>query len=575
MNDLVRATGPPPGPNDPPPPKRKRLFTPTFQINQLQRNYRQQQVIDQQTPKRVPKIRNMVLVEVNPPNLGPDSQEYRARVNPLVTQINRLKEQQRQHFGIDQDEHPAERPNHNQFSPHDPDYHVYTNGVGIYNDQVDEYNQINERPEPIRDYAQLHKEFMQSSSFRDDDDTNYGALKHHTDPFEKTYQNYVDDTTEHYDQSDATGRNYQYHIPIKEEYRKYLAEAPAFVKPVDYASYIDRSSDADGQPKSSDSDFVPYQMLASVRHRERVIHKPKEEAEEPTVKERILEEGGHVVYTEQGYEDKQYDHGDEERFAAYKKKPDEQKLHRKRRSAHKTLREFPFYFMHRDRLPELSALRYAETQGRRARGAQSVYDSKPLDCEHIDFDDSTVNDEETETTKKRRLKGLGDKIGCYKQKYFGADPFSNPIFKERLVSDQASFRFKRSLDDKIADERLHTQIYIPPLDNHTEASPPAQLNSSSMASALFHRVHENNSPTVILLSDKSLAKIKANPSMPISDILKYPEIQNSELFINDHLAEIQTNRATMAKQRPDMKNRRKSIRKTLSRRPVNHKMNVN
>lgn len=582
MNDLVRATGPPPGPNDPPPPKR--LFIPTFQINQLQRNYRQQQMIDQQTPKRIPNIRNMVMIEVKPPNLGPVYNQYQPRVNPIIPQINYLREQQRHHFGIDQDEHPAQLPNQNHISPLDPDYNVYSNGLGIYNDQVEEHNHIkhdypsNEQSEPIRNYDQLHKEFLQGSSFNNDKD-HYGSLKHHTDPFEKTYQNYVDETTEDYDKGDSSKSNYQYQSPINGEYQKYLAEAPSFVKPVNYASYIDRSGNTAAPQRQTESDFVPYQMLASVRHRERVIHRSKEEAKEPTVKERIQEEGGHVVYTEQGYEDKQYDHGDEERFAAFKKKPDETRQRRKKRSAHRTLREFPYYFMNPDRLPELSALRYAETQGRRARGAENFYDTKPLDCEHIDFDDSTVNDEEMEITKKRRLQGLGNKIDCYKQKYFGEDPFSNPIFKERLVSDQASFRFKRSLEDD-------SKINIPSStsSNYTtnDKQMPPLLNTSTTAS-LYHK---SEHPTVILLSDKSLAKIKANPSMHISDILQYPEIQNSEvfifdiskfiprLFINDHLQEIQTSKTT-SKPHMEFRNRRKTIRKTVAKRPSNHNTNSN
>lgn len=578
MNDLVRATGPPPGPNDPPPPKMKRLFMPTFQINQLQRNYRQQQMIDQQTPKRVPKIQNMVMIEVKPPHLGPESNVYSSRINPLVPQINYLRDQQRHHFGIDQDEHPAQRPNPNHISPLDPDYNVYSNGFRLFNDQVEEHNHIrneypsNDHAEPIKNYEQLHNEFLQSSSFKNDDDR-YGSLRHHTDPFEKNYQNFVDDTAENYDKRDTSGNNYQYQSPINGEYQKYLAETPNFVKPVDYANYVDRSGSTTSAQPTIDGGFVPYQMLASVRHRERVIHKSKEDAEEPTVKERIQEEGGHVVYTEQGYEDNQYDHGDEERFAAFKKSPEEtrQHQHRRKRSAHRTLREFPYYFINPVRLPELSALRYAETQGRRARGAENFYDTKPLDCEHIEFDDSAVNDKETEIIKKRRLKGLGDKIGCYKQKYFGADPFSNPIFKEQLVSDQASFRFKRSLVDD-------TKFYIPSSSNKNDTMPP-HLNSSTTAS-LFHRDTENKLPTVILLSDKSLAKIKANPSMPIADILKYPEVQNSEvfifdiskfiprLFINDHLKDFQTTNHSS-----ESRNRRKTIRKT--KRPSHHNHNTN
>lgn len=65
--------------------------------------------------------------------------------------------------------------------------------------------------------------------------------------------------------------------------------------------------------------FVPTRLYAQVRHSSTQKHRPRQ-LEEPRARERLQTKKTHVVYSEDGYEDSKYDHGDEEKFAEHKER---------------------------------------------------------------------------------------------------------------------------------------------------------------------------------------------------------------------------------------------------------------
>lgn len=600
---IVRATPAPQPPGRPPIPKPKKPFATTYQVDRKQRNYKQQQDVELQQMRNKPQqhYRNSAIQVVQAPSLGPPKQRQRI-VNPVRVEINRLKDQHRQHFNVDEDEHPAspEYGSNENIQDTDTGYDVYNQGIGLFRHEEENYNQLKgqferqQQPTEPPSYDRLKKQFLQSGenhltqsqyqtlrpehfytpdkSSHLNDGRHYGSLQYHSDP--ENDNNYNPGPAS-YAQDDISGEKYSFDSPLRDEFQNFLQKAPKFVKPVAYSNDEGYHQD-DSYDRPENDDFVPYKMLASVRHTERIVHESKPDEEDPAIKERILEEGGHVVYTEQGYEDKQYDHGDEERFANYKK--GQSKTTRKKRSI-RTGRAFPFYLASPIVIPELSPIRYAEGVGLNSN--RRYYDTKTKNCDAIEFDESTVNDEDNNITTKKRLNGLGNKLDCMREKLFGANPFDNPIFLERLVTDQIQTqltRRKRNVGEFIGAEesRLHTKIYIPP--------PPLRPNKNSTISTtngaeLETESDEDNSeeefdqtidvgtstvtpsppyraeykmenitatnskqpgaftiqkpPTIILLNDKTLAKIRSNPTVPIAEIFQEPEVMDSEVFIFD------------------------------------------
>ncbi|GAB0100328.1 hypothetical protein DMENIID0001_163530 [Sergentomyia squamirostris] len=249
--------------------------------------------------------------------------------------------------------------------------------------------------------------------------------------------------------------------------------------------------------------FVPTRLYAQVRHSMRQKHRPRQ-LEEPRIREKVSTAKKHVVYSEDGYEDAKYDHGDEEKFADHRERrrakrdteaasempmalaliatnanltgeemleyleeviknstkylPDTADDDRFSFTSHlmnkteieklftppdpiesesrtaESKDKYPFYFLPPNQhVPQSSALRYAESPRTLPRAGQTFYDTKNRKrCEEIDQE----VDAEKDMQRKRRLKDLGGKIDCIREKFFGADPLDNPIFHEEFVDAQ-------------------------------------------------------------------------------------------------------------------------------------------
>lgn len=203
--------------------------------------------------------------------------------------------------------------------------------------------------------------------------------------------------------------------------------------------------------------FVPTRIMASVRRVKKIVHKPRK-IHKPTMRERLHESGGHVVYTEDGYEDKEYDHGTDDKSLEY--------LSRSRRSTNfkelkgqelidhldslirnvsdylnsseiipDTDKKYPLYNISDDSIDD-SPIKYSEYAKPVVDEDYSseLYESKTDDCDDVVEQIDLSNAHNETGGPKKRLGNLGNKIDCLKHKYFGKQPLDNPLFQEDQIT---------------------------------------------------------------------------------------------------------------------------------------------
>ncbi|KAG7208595.1 hypothetical protein KM043_014804 [Ampulex compressa] len=131
--------------------------------------------------------------------------------------------------------------------------------------------------------------------------------------------------------------------------------------------------------------------------------------------------------------------------------------------------KYPFY--RSQKIPSLSPLKYITDPRRVPRktaGGMEFYDSRDAykECADVEPNLEEVVPEEEEPVNDRgpkenlpRLRGLGDKLDCFKAKYFDESPFDSPLFLEKQVE---------------------------------EATPPSELNPKDFVSRILHLPREND-----------------------------------------------------------------------------------
>ncbi|KAM3961942.1 LOW QUALITY PROTEIN: uncharacterized protein ACR2FA_004030 [Aphomia sociella] len=154
--------------------------------------------------------------------------------------------------------------------------------------------------------------------------------------------------------------------------------------------------------------------------------------------------------------------------------------------------KYPYYFKNHKTVHKDSPLRYAENLKlipKKSQGGTEFYDSRSqLECSEVDEkveaipkklnkkghpdsvdDDGEEIKEEDEKEndpleEKPRLNGLGDKIDCFKAKYFGENPLDSPFFKEEIIANPepvtlpniATFRI---INDQSQKESVNNNIF--------------------------------------------------------------------------------------------------------------------
>jgi hypothetical protein len=103
--------------------------------------------------------------------------------------------------------------------------------------------------------------------------------------------------------------------------------------------------------------------------------------------------------------------------------------------------KYPYYG--NSKILKSSALKYIVNPlevPKKTFGGMEFYDSRNLECEEIDPSLEKLVPEEEELANKRgprrgknKLRGLGNKIDCYKAKYFDRNPLDNPLFLEETI----------------------------------------------------------------------------------------------------------------------------------------------
>lgn len=243
--------------------------------------------------------------------------------------------------------------------------------------------------------------------------------------------------------------------------------------------------DVDSEKKKNEHvNFVPTRILASTRKVEAIVHKPRK-LKKPTMRERLRESGGHVVYSEDGYEDGTYDHGKKDKSLSY--------LHKSRpRRSTKPLQDlrgqelidhlgdliknvsdylnsseiipdldkkkFPLYNNSDPNIQE-SAIKYSEhakpvvEEVDEGDYPTELYKSKTKNCsdelEDV-IDLSYAHNDTSDGRPKKRLGNLSEKLECLKEKLFGENPFDNPLFDEETVAQP-------QVDNVIANSMLEAE----------------------------------------------------------------------------------------------------------------------
>lgn len=130
--------------------------------------------------------------------------------------------------------------------------------------------------------------------------------------------------------------------------------------------------------------------------------------------------------------------------------------------------KYPYYTLPANVLSEMSAFRYAESMKNYPKDKESLYKTKRIsECEDIDEDvdpvPKNVEESSSDKTYKRpakRLNHLGDKISCFKKKFFGKDPFDNPLFKEEYVAAAIPIPWQNSKSSNIIAHQANPLITV-------------------------------------------------------------------------------------------------------------------
>lgn len=242
--------------------------------------------------------------------------------------------------------------------------------------------------------------------------------------------------------------------------------------------------------KPAQNEFVPSRIMSSVRRISEVVHKPRK-IQQPTLREKLTEEGGHVVYTEDGYDDEYYDHGKEDKNLEYISRA------RSRRSTNvkdlkgqelidhidilirnvsdylnsseiipDTHKKYPLYNSSNENIKN-SPIKYSEYAKPVVNEniSSELYESKTKDCEEVE-DNIDLSEAHNDTNgTKKRLGKLGVRLECLKKKLFGDKPLDNPLFNENNISQPQSDNIFSNIAQEAENIQTISSVYSDVMDN--------------------------------------------------------------------------------------------------------------
>lgn len=373
---LVRATPPVPRPGS-----NKPYIPPvskaSFQINRTSRNYQQQRDVAQTSPRR-PHYETQRIYQVSPPDVTlskPPSFET------LRNQIQILKDKQKKFFSSEgrdfnifaeqqkETETSSQEESSEENSPTpNTAYEIYHRGEDDYTEEKKNFE--NNLRSPL------------SNLFAPNSDE--AVPYEHSQQLSRPQRQQINQSPKKFNSK----FNHKFHTKSLNNVRK--------------QSNNDAEEAINSESKSNNN-FLPYRMLASVRHQE-TYKKVPSSISDPRLRERLQEKKVHTLYTEQGYDDENYDHDNEHKFAEHKdvvhrRRKREVNVTETRESKSVKVEDRPMslaLISNRRGLSGEDLLRYIATVIRNS----TKYLPYEIDDENIEVDSTLLNDTEVEEVQR-------------------------------------------------------------------------------------------------------------------------------------------------------------------------------
>ncbi|XP_049826765.1 uncharacterized protein LOC126266565 [Aethina tumida] len=386
----------------------------------------------------------------------------------------------------------------NGWTPIVPPPHYYNGDTKGYKKKP----YIYEKPHKKKNYDDNSESMFQKNNYKEEEE-----------PFQKVADFEDGDYLENAKLRQSTKENF-----IKHELNK--KSQPE----LEYSNDEDDESDEDVEETSES--FVPTKFYAKVRRNDNYEHLPYDENDR--LKKVVKESKIHTIYTEKGFEDEAYDHGDEEKngengqsssehlverepkpnntlqiikidnlkdaikephiIEIEKLKTSNSTKRRKRYVDDEVTEKYPYY--NDKNVNKDSPLRYAENLENiplKSQDDMAFYNqaTKRIKCqENLPIEDvkdqnKTVGNYTVEIPNEVAKNGsdLGNQIDCFKNKYFGDNPLDSPFFNEPTVEPISEDFFKELRFEQISitteesvhqDDRLDESSIVH--KNSTEAS---------------------------------------------------------------------------------------------------------
>lgn len=308
---------------------------------------------------------------------------------------------------------------------------------------------------------------------------NHKNCKHPNSDYNEQYEN---DSGNYYENANKNGYNNYEDTENKRQkgFAIYLTKVIKHPKPY-------RSLRMD-KIKTLQNGFVPTRIMSSVRGEMKFVHKPRK-THKPTIRERLRESGDHIVYTEDGYEDKEYDHGVEDKSLEYlsrtRRSTDVKNLKGQELIDHldnlirnvsdylnsseiipDTDKKYPLYNSTDDRIND-SPIRYSEYAKPVVDEEYSteLYQAKPDNCDDESEEIDLLHVQNDTSGSKKRLRNLGNKLDCLKKKLFGNEPLDNPLFQEEKVTQPSSDNIFANIQQEAESIQSISSVYSDVMDN--------------------------------------------------------------------------------------------------------------
>ncbi|CAG9785330.1 unnamed protein product [Diatraea saccharalis] len=197
--------------------------------------------------------------------------------------------------------------------------------------------------------------------------------------------------------------------------------------------------------------------------------------------------------------------------------------------------KYPYYFKDSKLVNKNSPIRYAENFKlipQKTLGGTEFYDSRSLlECPEVDEkvdalpekfkkkghpdepEDGSIteNNEKGESTESLpRLEGLGDKIDCFKAKYFGHNPLDSPFFNEEIISEPEPVLLPNLSSFKLKHSKNNTLLETAPNNVVSKLENPKKAMDEDIYQLLKKLQNKNNKLKESLIIDQQGIATKLN-----------------------------------------------------------------